>query len=165
MLRRTDFRYPDKLEWSVVKALDDFSVRLGRRPVILSDARPFDPANPNSQHGNGRAIDVAWPGADSLDVLGQLKSAQLFSGFGLYTNPNNAQSFHLDTRVNRTVTNPALWGNEIEYVNGKRVDHYTTLERVVELVKKNSLTVFSLLAVTLGLWWITRLLRSRRQYA
>jgi hypothetical protein len=149
------------MEWSVVKALDDFAVKIGRRPVVLSDFRPFDPADPNSQHALGRAIDVAFPGADSLLILDLLASARLFSGFGLYTNPSNAQSFHVDTRVNRSVDSPARWGDVIEYVNGKRVDNYTTLDRVVDLVKKNSLTLASVV-VTFGLvWWL--LSRRRRR--
>jgi hypothetical protein len=164
MLRRTDFRYPNKLEWSVVKALDDFSLRLGRRPVVLSDFRPFDPTNPNSQHNLGRAIDIAWPGSDSLTLIDQLKSARLFSGVGLYNNQVNAQSFHVDTRVGRSVEFPATWGGVIEMVDGARKTTYIGLTAMIEYVKKNSLTVFALIGVTLGLWWLFRFLRPRRQY-
>lgn len=155
LLRRTDFRYPDNLEWSVVKALDDFSSLIGRRPVILSDYRPFDPADPNSQHALGRAIDVAFPGADSLALLSQLQAARLFSGYGLYNNEANAQSFHVDTRVNRTVDNPATWGAIVSHPGGKQVNDYVGLSYIVDLVKKNSVKVLGLVLLVLGLIWVS----------
>jgi len=139
--RKSDFSHPDNLDWSVVTALDQLSTKLGQKATVLSDYRPTDTKFPNSQHLVGRAIDVSFPGLDSLQVLGVIRSSRLFSGFGLYTNDQNVQSFHVDTRTARTVDNPATWGDVIDHSTGKRVDSYTSLDAVINLVKKNAGTI------------------------
>lgn len=109
-LRPGDFRFPDKLEWSVVSALDRLIGQVGARPVILSDWRPFDENNPNSQHFYGRAIDTTWPGVDPLRISELTESLQPSGGFGAYVNEAGVGSFHHDSRPNR-----ARWGGIITH--------------------------------------------------
>lgn len=140
---RDDFKYPDKVHWPLIEALDRVSVDIGRKGVVLSDWRPYDPNNPDSQHFYGLAVDVYFPGVDSLTILERLKESRLFSGIGIYTNENETESFHVDQRPNRTGEYPALWGAITAPVvvptgETKRVRTYTTLQAVVDEIKARS---------------------------
>ncbi len=137
-LQRSQFRYPDKMQWSVVSALDQLANRIGSRPQVLDDYRPGDP----KQHGKGLATDTYWPGVDPLNVWEHIKTSRLFSGFGIYVNEKGAVSFHTDKRIERTVTNPATWGDFIAHIydaedgEHKRQDNYTTAQAVLDFLKK-----------------------------
>ena len=141
LYRPGDFRYPDKLHFSIVEALDLFSQRLGWKATVLSDWRAQSAERPGSQHPLGRAVDVVWPGKDTLTILSVLQKSRFFTGYGLYCNEKNVCSFHLDTRTDRNVDNPATWGAFIgPVIDPKtgletRVTEYTSLNRVVEIVK------------------------------
>lgn len=159
--RPGDFRYPDKLHFSVVHALDLLTARLGLKAQILSDWRPVSPERPGSQHPLGRAVDTVWPGLDTLKTLQVIKSSRLFTGFGLYRNEKGAHSFHLDTRTDRDPDTPATWGAVIyrqpDPVTGAivRTTEYTSLDHIVEFIRtktKTILTVGALVVAGLVLW-------------
>lgn len=135
-LSRDMFEYPDQVHFSILTALDTFIDRYlnGQSIHILSDYRPGDPR----QHGVGRAIDFEVAGAIPTTVWSLLQGSKLFSGLGLYLNDRGAVSFHVDTRTTRTVDNPALWGDYIEHTDAGRVDSYTTVDAVLDMLKKNA---------------------------
>lgn len=163
-LKRSDFKYPDKMEWSIVRALDIFISSAKTRPQIIDDYRPGDPR----QHGLGRAIDTVWPGADALDINRRALRANLFSGIGLYVNEAGAASHHFDTRTNRTTAQPATWGGIIEHpfdeASGKSLKQitYTTLQAVVDLVKKSAGTFGSLALMALVAYFLYRIFTNPR---
>lgn len=159
--RPGDFRYPDKLHFSVVHALDLLTARLGLKGYLLSDWRPVSPERPGSQHPLGRAVDAAWPGLDSLKVLKIIRDSRLFTGFGLYRNEKGAHSFHLDTRTETSVDSPATWGAVIyrqpDPVTGQvvRATEYTSLDHLVKYITtkaKTGVTVGALVVAGLVLW-------------
>jgi len=137
-LKRAEFKYPDQMDWSIVRALDVFISIAKSRPVILSDFRPGDPR----QHGKGRAIDTTWPGADPLEINRRAMGANLFSGVGIYVNEQGTASHHFDTRTDRTPAKPATWGGVIEHEYNeatKSTDKtiaYTSMIGVIDLIKK-----------------------------
>jgi hypothetical protein len=108
------FKYPDRMAFAVVAGLDRLIQLVGSMPVWLDDYR-FHSDNPDSQHLTGRAIDVTWPDRDPLEVWDIVQKARIFSGLGLYANEQDVASFHFDTRPDRTVTKPALWGGRISH--------------------------------------------------
>lgn len=131
-----DFNHPDKIELSIVSALDKFTTLIGVKPDVLSDVRDLDPARPGSQHPKGTAVDVYFPGLDSMRVLDDAEQSGLFDGIGLYVNERGVISFHFDTRGER-----ARWGALITPGTSQsgapvRNYEYTTLDRVIEFVKK-----------------------------
>lgn len=161
--RPGDFRHPDKLDFSVVNFLDILTANLGLKAQILSDWRPFSPERPGSQHPLGRAVDVTWPGLDTLKTLQVIKSSRLFTGFGLYRNEKGAYSFHLDTRTDRDPMTPATWGALIyRQPNPKggepiRTTEYTSLDHLVRFVKtKAALGIGTLVVAGLILWGLLR---------
>jgi hypothetical protein len=137
-LSKSQFDYPDNMQWSIVAALDQFIGIVGSRPEILSTYRPGDPR----QHGKGTAIDTAWAGANPLEINQAALDSKLFSGIGVYINPAGVASHHFDTRTDRTVENPARWGGVIEHPTdpdtgtvGKSII-YTSMQDVLDLIKK-----------------------------
>jgi hypothetical protein len=150
-LKKTDFRQPDLMQWSIVRALDVFVSIVKSRPVILDDYRAGDP----KQHGRGLAIDTTWPGVNPLDINRRALGSNLFSGIGLYVNEAGAVSHHFDTRTDRTPANPAKWGGIIEHPFDENTQkptktiNYTALETVVELVKKKLGNPANLVAMAL----------------
>lgn len=126
----------DKLEFSILKALDDFTSRLGTFPQFIDTWRPFKSGSP-VWHNSGIAVDVAYPGMDPLQVLQAAESSGLFDGVGIYRNEAGAVSFHFDKRGYR-----ARWGAEITHSvdpdTGRSVQSnaYTTLENIVALLTK-----------------------------
>ncbi len=163
--RPGDFRYPDKLHFSVVHALDILTRRLGLKAHILSDWRPVSAERPGSQHPLGRAVDTVWVGLDPLKVLTEIRHSELFSGFGLYRNEKGFHSFHLDTRTDRTPQSPATWGALIyrqpDPVTGApvRTTEYTSLDRVVRFIStkaKTGLGVGLIVLAALVLWKLTK---------
>jgi len=163
-LRRSDFPHPDKVSWDLVQALDVATALLGVRPVILSDWRAYDPANSTTQHhisdDLSRAVDVVFPNTDTVATWDRLLSMKLFTGLGIYQNDNNAQSFHLDTRIGRTVDEPATWGGvithpfDVQSWKNVRKTEYLSAAFVLDLVKKNGLPVLVFL-VALSLWYVS----------
>jgi len=142
-LKASHFKNPDKLAWTIVRNLDLFIQRVGSRPVILSDWRPYDAARGGKQqHFEGTSIDTTWPGQDPLRIWQEMLASKLFSGLGVYLNNVDAVSFHTDTRTDRTVDDPALWGDFITYpfdpARGKivRRDQYVGAGLVLEAIKK-----------------------------
>lgn len=160
---RVDFAYPDKLDNSIVAALDRFTATTGFKAKILDDFRAYTAGNPNSRHAWGDAVDVYFPGADSLAVLAAAESSGLFDGLGIYLNERGAVSFHFDKRGSR-----ARWGAFVgpaQSETGDRSNTYTTLQavvdrvqrltgQVVETVKKNP--TIAALVVVLGLLWLAK---------
>jgi len=161
--RPGDFSHPDKLDFSVVNALDIITSILGLKAHILSDWRPFSPERPGSQHPLGRAIDPTWPGLDPLTVLHHIKASRLFTGFGLYRNEQGAHSFHLDTRTDRDPMSPATWGAFIyrqpdpEGGGPIRTTEYTSLDHLVRFIStKTGLGVGLMVVAGLILWGLLR---------
>lgn len=154
---RSDFAYPDKLQDSIVSALDLFTSQTGLKAVILDDYRPYDPSNPNSRHGFGDALDLFFAGKDPLAVLAAAENSGRFDGIGIYLNEKGAASFHFDKRGSK-----ARWGSFVTSERSStgeeiRKNNYTTLEAVVakigeltgralETVKKNPVPILLTLA-------------------
>jgi hypothetical protein len=129
--------------------------------AILSDWRPYDPANPDSQHYYGKAIDVTFVGIDPLLVLQAAEDSGLWEdgGLGIYVNEAGAVSFHFDTRGTK-----ARWGGVISHpiITGsvtKKIE-YVDLSVVVDLVKKNT-PIISLTGLLLIGWLFVKLLLSK----
>lgn len=159
-LAPSDFKRPDKLDWSVVWALDRLAVMLGQKPQVLDDWRaPGTSQVSDSQHLTGRAVDFTFPALDSIAVLDAIQRSRLFTGYGIYQNERGYVSYHVDTRVNRSVDSPATWGGIISVVNGAKQIAYVALSTVVDLVKKKSALLLVLAVAGLLVW---RLSRSRR---
>lgn len=161
---RSDFAYPDKLDNSIIAALDRFTISTGFKAKILDDYRAYTVGNPNSRHAFGDAVDVYFPGADSLAVLAAAENSGLFDGLGIYLNDRQAVSFHFDKRGSK-----ARWGAFVgpaQGAAGERSNTYTTLQAVVdkvqqltgqvyELVKKNPIPAAALVIV-LALLWLSK---------
>ena len=150
-----DFKHPEKLEDSVVRGLDLLAARLPIRPIPIDDYR-FYSVNVKSQHALGRAIDFVVPGVDSLDVLAAIRDVRAFSGYGMYTNENNVQSFHVDTRVDRDTDDPATWGAWRDRTAGVTAWQYVGLSQIVYMVKKNVSTIWPILLIGLALWFLSK---------
>lgn len=162
-LAPSDFKRPDKLDWSVVWGLDRLAVLLGSRPTVLDDWRaPGTSAIKDSQHLTGRAIDFAYPGLDSLAVLDAISRSKLFTGYGIYQNERGAVSYHVDTRLDRSIDKPATWGGIISVVGGAKQIAYVALTTVVDLVKKKSALLLVLAAAGLLAWLLFPSRRRRR---
>lgn len=139
----------DKMQFSIVQALDRFTDRLGVKPVFLDTWRPAQAGAP-VWHNSGIAVDVAYYSVNPLGVLQEAESSGLFDGIGIYRNEAGAVSFHFDKRGYR-----ARWGAEITHVidpdTNKTVQKnaYTTLENIVALIgkKKVLLTGAGLVAI------------------
>jgi len=138
-----EYFYPDRLDDSIVRAMDRLAGLLKVKPRIIDDFR-FTSDNKNSQHLKGLAVDFVVPSLDSLTVLNTLKASKMFSGIGIYTNENNAVSFHVDTRTDRSVENPAIWGATKDRTQGITDWIYTTMDSVVELIKEKKTPIFLL---------------------
>lgn len=138
-----DFSHPEKLDKSIVNAIDDLTGIIGEKGVVLSDWRLFSADRPGSQHPLGRAIDIYFPG-DPLVNLNLIRHSRLFSGIGIYLNEKGATSFHLDTRTDRTVDDPATWGgfispNQTDSENEPtRQTTYTGLQQVIDVLSKST---------------------------
>lgn len=132
---RVDFAYPDNLDHSIIAALDQFTAQTGLHAKILDDYRSYTASNPNSRHAFGDAVDVYFPGQDSLRVLAAAENSGLFDGIGVYLNERNAVSFHFDKRGSK-----ARWGAFVEPVEStagivERRNEYTTLDAVVQKIQ------------------------------
>jgi len=133
---REDFTYPDRIDHSIVAALDRFTNTVGIKALILDDWRPFDAKNPSSRHNVGDALDVVFRGIDPLKILALAKSSGLFDGIGIYLNERNAASFHFDKRGQS-----ASWGAFIQPSvapdTGKviRENIYVTMAEVVRRIE------------------------------
>lgn len=157
-LSPADFTSPDLMGWPVVSSMDRLIHLLGVKPIIIDSYRRPDASNTDSQHPKGLAIDFTVPGVDSIRVLETVRGSKLFTGYGMYQNEINAQSFHVDRRTDRTVTDPATWGGLItrpfdpDLQRHVRKTEYVGLQAVVDLVKKNSQPVLALsVLIALGL--------------
>ena len=157
-LRPGDFLCPDQMQSSIVIALDRFIGQVGSRPVIVSDYRPGD----TGQHGRGFAVDTTWPGHEPLDIWSRAVSSRLFSGLGIYVNEVGAVSFHFDTRLDRNVSSPALWGAVITHPldpdSGQhlQLNEYTTADVILDIIKKKGVVLIISLGVFLLLYYLTR---------
>jgi hypothetical protein len=160
-LKPADFHFPDRLQSSVVVALDRFIGQIGSRPVILSDYRPDD-YHPAGQHGQGLAIDTTWPGHEPLDIWSKAVSCRLFSGLGIYVNEVGAVSFHFDNRLDRLVNDPALWGavitHPLDRYSGQhlQLNEYTTADVIVDIIKKKGVVLITFLIGFLLLYYLTK---------
>lgn len=161
----TDFEHPEKMEWSIVKALDDFIGILRSKPSIISDYREPQRGEKESQHHHGRAVDCVWPSLDPLQVGDTARSARLFNGLGIYKNEQDAVSFHFDTREERDVHDPALWSGDIthpydaELGTHIKVITYYAWSVVVEYLKKKVLATSVIVVSVLASFVIYRLTR------
>lgn len=148
-LKETDFQYPDRMDKSVVLALDFLCFQVHAIPKIISDYR-FPETASTSQHGLGRAIDFTIPGSDSLQILGIIEKSKLFSGYGMYTNEKGVESFHVDTRTTRTRSNPATWGAWKDASKGITSWQYVGLANIVAKISKGAgLAVVILVGIAL----------------
>jgi hypothetical protein len=159
VVKKTDFRYPESMAWPIVQNIDRLAQRLESKPMIISDYRPND----LKQHGIGTAVDTVWPGLDPLTVWNEARAMKLFTGLGVYLNQLNAVSFHFDNRLDRTVNNPALWGDFISTVYDPdlgqhvRKDEYTGVDVVIDMIKKKLPgTALGLILFALGIWILVK---------
>lgn len=150
-LKPSDFKKPDGLHLSIVTALDQFIGHIGSRPIILSDHRPGD----TRTHGEGRAIDTAWPGVDSELLYAEALKFPLFKGIGIYINEQGATSFHFDTRTaTQRDYGPDRWGGVISHPLDSRTGEnvrqtaYVAAETVLSMVKKNAVSLIIFLALS-----------------
>jgi hypothetical protein len=148
VLKKSDFNFPEKMKYGIVAGLDYLLQSTGWPYEILSDYRPYDAKNPNSQHYFGRAIDVFFPGIDPLAAYDTIKKSDLFDGIGVYVNEAGVVSYHLDTRGF-----PAGWGGVITRPidpdtgrSVKRID-YVSAETVLNIIKKKGAAILVLLAI------------------
>ena len=132
-----NFQYPDRLDHSVVKGLDTLATSLSIHPIVISDFR-FPGPGSTSQHGFGRALDFWVPTLDSFVVLDAIQKSKLFSGYGMYTNEKGIESFHVDTRTTRTVSNPATWGAWKDPDKGVDSWQYVGLSEIVAKISKGA---------------------------
>jgi len=138
-LKSSDFQHPEGMQFSIVGALDQLIGQIGSKPQLLSDYRAGDPR----QHGKGLAVDTYWPGQDPTVINQAALDSHLFSGVGVYVNEGGVASHHFDTRVDRTVINPATWGGLITHpVNpdtgqAQEAINYVSMADVLEVIKKN----------------------------
>lgn len=125
------YHYPDKVDDRAKRYLDVLIYVLNAEPIILSDFREGDP----KEHGKGHAIDTTWPTVPPLHVLEVSKDLNLWGGLGIYINEIGAASFHHDIRPHKPDGSIAKWGCLITPGESKRNYNYTTMERVVEMIK------------------------------
>lgn len=139
-LKPSDFQHPDGMQFSVVSALDQFIGRIGVKPQLLSDYRAGD----LRQHGKGLAVDTYWPGQDPAAINQAAINSQLFSGIGVYVNEGGVASHHFDTRLERSLSNPATWGGIITHPLNPDTNqvqeaiNYVGMADVLDLIKKNA---------------------------
>ena len=151
-LSRSDFKYPDRLDFNVVQGLDILTGKLKSRPIVLSDYRGYDPESPNSQHQFGKAIDTTWPGVSPDLVLEKAEGLNVFGGIGIYVNEAGVVSFHFDTRPLKSSGEPARWGGiithpyDVELEDHIRRTEYVALDIVVNMIKKKELLILLVLA-------------------
>lgn len=152
VLKKSDFNYPENMQYSIVSGVDYLLESTGWPYETLSDYRPYDAQNPNSQHYYGKAIDITFPGVDPMAAYNTIKKSDLFDGIGVYVNEAGFVSYHLDTRGF-----PANWGGlitrPVDPDTGravKRID-YVSAETVLNVIKKKGASILVLMAVIIGL--------------
>lgn len=158
-LKPSDFKNPDMMDVSIVRALDRFIGMVGSKPTVISDYRPGDPR----QHGKGRAVDVVFYGLDPAYVIATAQASKLFKGIGLYQNEVGAESYHFDTRIDSIAdpNRPNMWGAFIRTVvdpatnQAKRVYEYLNspagLQTVLVALKKKVLPAAAAMSILFGL--------------
>jgi hypothetical protein len=130
-LKPKDFLNPDKVDWSIVSALDRFVGFIRATPKIISDYRALDPDAP-SRHPTGKAVDTVWYNIDPIYVFQQARAFSDFDGVGLYVNESGGVSLHLDTTGERTT-----WGGIItRTVEAGKEIAYTTADAIINLIRK-----------------------------
>lgn len=149
----SDFSHPEKLEDSVVRGVDRLATYLGQKAVILSDFRVVS-AISKSQHGLGRAIDLAYPDIDSMQVLHAIKNLNWFGGYGMYVNPAGIVSFHVDTRTDRSPESPATWGARKEAGQTEWV--YNSLRSIIDLVRPHALPLGWVALMLVAIFFLAR---------
>lgn len=154
--RPEDFRHPEKVDDSVVVALDTMA-GLGLRVTPIDDWRAVS-ENPKSQHLIGRAVDFVVPvGITPEKVLGFIKRTRVFTGYGVYTNEKGAYSYHVDTRTDRKVDNPATWGAWKDRTAGIVSWQYTGLADLLSKVTSSKIgPVIALALAALVLYWLLK---------
>lgn len=158
-LKSADFKNPDKVDWSIVSALDHFATGLGAKPIIISDYRPLDQNRP-SRHSTGKAVDTVWVGVAPDKLYNAARAFPEFDGVGIYVNELGGVSLHVDTTGVATT-----WGGQITHPvdpdTGKHVEQiaYTTAAAVLSLIKKNATVIGGGGLMLLGLVLLLLLLR------
>ena len=154
-LKKSDFNYPDKLKWDLVRKMDYFIGQVGSKPIFLDDWRDDE-----KEHGKGNAIDTTWIGVDPLVVNQLAFDSGLWSGIGLYFNDAGVASHHFDIRSDRSPDNPASWGGIITHpfdsfqnAHIKKIE-YMSIGYVIESIKKKGLISIAFLIVSLFTIWI-----------
>jgi len=155
-LRKEQFQYPDKMQWSIVQALDTFADSINKTPQILSDYRTptanvATGGSGSSQHMQGVAADHYWQGVEPVWLWDKLIQSRLFSGIGIYRNDKGAVSFHTDVRPTRSPENPATWG---QLIHGSTREPYVAAASILSLLKKPTSIAIILLVAVIGyaLW-------------
>lgn len=155
----SDFKHPEKLDFSVVRGLDRLAAMLGRKAVILSDFRvgSLAPSGEPSVHSLGRAIDFTYPGLDPMTVLKNIQVVKCFSGYGMYVNAAGVFSFHVDTRTSRTVENPATWGASKDVATAGVGWNYKTLASIINQYIPAAIPAFVWMAIMgFGIYWLAK---------
>lgn len=118
----------EKLDVGAVRKLDQLTVGMGRStPLVLLSLYRSPEKNEavggakDSMHLYGKAIDFVVPG----DPVAWYREAEKvgFTGIGLYVNPANAVSMHVDVRP----TGPARWSR----VDGVMSSIDKALDRII----------------------------------
>jgi hypothetical protein len=146
----SDFNYPEKLQFSVVSALDRLTDLVGKKAIILDDYRPQDVDNPTSQHLLGKAIDTTWPNVQPEAVWLMATESGLFGGVGIYVNEKDAVSFHFDTRDKKPDGSLYTWGGIITRPSGNKKIDYTAADVVLDMLPK--LSWFAVILIGFAVW-------------
>ena len=154
-LKPSDFKYPNHLNWTLVKNLDLFIGLVGSKPIILDDYREGDA----KQHGYGNAVDTTFIGVDPLFINQKAFESKLWRGIGLYFNDIGAASHHFDVRPDRSPENPAKWGGIITHPFDssknqpvKKIE-YMSIDYVIDSIKKKESVVIIFLIISALLIW------------
>jgi len=96
----------------------------GGRAVISTDPGAIGRPGPGgSQHQASppRAVDLWIFGIDLQSAYQLARGLGVFSGIGTYPEWSTAPGLHLDTRPDRTPSDPAQWSGYYVVVNGQRI--------------------------------------------
>ncbi len=149
----SDFKHPEKLDFSVVFGIDRLAFALGKKATILGDWR-LESKFTGSMHPHGKAIDFTYSDVDSTEVLNTTRSQALFGGIGMYVNAAGVVSFHVDTRTDRRPESPATWG--AQKGPGQTEWEYTSLRSIIDIIGQGALPIGLIGAVLLGLYFLAR---------
>lgn len=125
---------PDKMSRSLLFELDAFRAFIGRPIVVTCGTQGVH--SPKSQHYQGLAVDIVFPGAKPCDLIDTFFAVARFNfnGVGLYPhwkmNGQKVGGMHLDQRVLTPGQHKAQWmAIPITTPEGKVSQQYINLTR------------------------------------